>query len=295
MIFAVGFKNTSAMRLIVDMKFDFSVLMSVYIKETPKNFGQALQSVLIQAQPEMTEVVVIEDGPLNVGLYKTLEDYSDRFKELNIDFVRVKNVKSTGLGKALAKGVVCCRNEYIFRMDTDDLCVVNRFNKQLMVARKNPNFSIIGGQIQEFSTSPEEKLGSRIVPLNRRDIIKFSKKRNPFNHMTVLIKRSSVLKAGNYRDYAGYEDYELWARMLVAGEDCCNLPEILVKVRTGENMFKRRGGIAYFKQGKRAKIALYHDGLYSLTDMLISILATFIVATAPVRLREKIYKVLLRN
>lgn len=66
--------------------------------------------------------------------------------------------------------------------------------------------------------------------------------------MTVIFKKSAVLESGNYRDFLWFEDYDLWVRMIQKGYKVANIPEVLVNVRAGDEMFARRGGWRYLKQ-----------------------------------------------
>lgn len=144
-----------------------------------------------------------------------------------------------GLGKALKKAVTACRNEIIARMDSDDIAVRNRFELQLEYLINHPDTDILEGQIEEFIGEITNVAGKRIVPLTDTDCKDYIEKRCPFNHMSVMYRKSSGLKAGNYRDWFCNEDYYLWIRMVL--NDCvfANLPEVLVHVRVGEEMKER--------------------------------------------------------
>ena len=132
-------------------------------------------------------------------------------------------------------------------MDSDDIAVSNRFELQLCAFMGHPDVSISGGQIEEFIITPDEVVGKREVPQTDTEIKEYMKRRCPFNHMTVMFKRSDVLQAGNYQDWFWNEDYYLWIRMALNGQRFANLPETLVYVRVGSDMYARRGGDKYFK------------------------------------------------
>ena len=108
------------------MTKNFSVLMSIYCKENPDWFREALDSVFSQTiQP--AEIVLVEDGPLTDDLYAVIDEYSNKYPIFNI----VVNETNLGLGLALQKGVLACTNEIIARMDTDDILPIDRFEKQI--------------------------------------------------------------------------------------------------------------------------------------------------------------------
>ena len=79
------------------------------------------------------------------------------------------------------------------------------------------------------------------LPIKHNDIVEYAKKRNPFNHPAVMYKKSEVEKAGGYKDFSFFEDYYLWARMIMNGAICSNINEPLVYMRANNAMYKRRG------------------------------------------------------
>ncbi len=217
----------------------FSVLMSLYKKEHPEYLRLALDSIINQTvKPD--EIVLVEDGPLTDELYKIVEEYK---QYLHI----VVNEKNLGLGLALNIGLRACKNELVARMDTDDISKPDRFEKQLNYFARNPNITILGGQIEEFVESPEKIIGKRIVPETDTELKKYMKKRCPFNHMTVMFRKTDLIKAGNYQDWYWNEDYYLWIRLALSDYLFANLPDTLVYTRVGLDMYERRGGKAYYK------------------------------------------------
>lgn len=219
----------------------FSVLLSLYIKENPKNLSDCLLS--LENQTILAdEVIIVLDGPITVDLQQVLEIFSDR---LPIKLVPLDH--NVGLGKALNEGLKHCSNEWIFRMDTDDICLPDRFEKQVAFIKENPDVSLVGGQIEEFEETMSLSTGKRIVPTEYQEICQKALKTNPFNHMTVAYKKSAVLDAGSYQHHLFMEDYNLWLRMIAKGYLVRNLPDILVNVRAGSAMHSRRKGLNYIK------------------------------------------------
>ncbi len=221
----------------------YSVLMSLYKKEHPEYLRLALDSMINQTvKPD--EIVLVEDGPLTDELYKVVQEYMENNPEL---LHIVVNKKNLGLGLALNVGLKACKNEYVARMDTDDIAVLNRCEKQLRFFEKHPTVTILGGQIEEFITSPDITVGKRVVPRTNKELKTFMKKRCPFNHMTVMFKKSDIIKAGNYRDWFWNEDYYLWIRLALKEFKFANLSDTLVHTRVGADMYQRRGGEKYFR------------------------------------------------
>ena len=222
----------------------FSVLMSVYKNENPEYFKLAVESVL-NGTVKPDEVVLVRDGEVPPELQSVIDYYvSD-----NPVFTYIPLSENGGLGNALKIGTEKARCDLIARMDTDDICVQNRFELQLKFFEEHPEVSVCGGQISEFTDSPENPIAKRKVKLSHEDICRFLKGRCPFNHMTVMFKKQAVLDAGNYQHFPLMEDYYLWCRMYLNGAIFANLDEVLVNARVGSDMYKRRGGYKYFKSG----------------------------------------------
>jgi len=232
----------------------FSVLMSVYKNENPVFFQAAMESVLNQTvRPD--EIILIRDGVVPQVMQEVINKYIGDVRL----FTYIPLEKNEGLGNALRIGVEKARNELIARMDTDDIAVKERFALELQAFEDDPDLAVVGGQIEEFTFDTEHPIGKRAVPLNHQDIIQFSKIRNPFNHMSVMFRRSQVLRAGNYQHLQYAEDYYLWCRMALYGCKFCNLPETLVYARVGSETYRRRGGYQHFKSWyKLEKFKLRH-------------------------------------
>ena len=148
-------------------------------------------------------------------------------------------------------------------MDTDDICRKDRFEKQLLEFEKNPGLDICGSHIAEFSETVEKIKGKRLVPLEHEDIVKYQKRRDGFNHVTVMFKKESVLKAGNYQHALLMEDSLLWANMFLNGCVGKNIDDCLVYVRAGDEMIERRGGFSYFLKYKEGRKKILETGFIS--------------------------------
>lgn len=220
----------------------YSVLMSLYVKEKPEYLRLAVDSMLNQTvKPD--EIVLVEDGPLTDELYALLDEYGDKL-------TRVRNEKNLGLGLALNVGLRACRNELVARMDTDDISKPERCEEQLRYFEQHLETDIVGGDIAEFIGDETNIVCRRVVPQSNEEIREYMKKRCAFNHMSVMYKKTAVEAAGGYQDWFWNEDYYLWIRMWLNGAVFGNTGTVLVNVRTGEEMYQRRGGKKYFKSEK---------------------------------------------
>lgn len=270
----------------------FSVLMSIYKNEKPEYFEEAMNSILCQTSvPD--EIVLIRDGAVPECLQEVIDSF------LKTCPVRIKYIpfeKNGGLGNALRVGVESSTNELIARMDTDDISVSSRFELQLNAFEKDPTLDLVGGQVLEFENDVSDVSGKRSVPAEHGEIAAFLKKRNAFNHPTVMFKKSSVLKAGNYRGRHLVEDYDLWLRMLADGCRFLNLPDTLVCMRVSPGMYDRRGGIEYFRSLKDLEKDKRIAKIVSPFRYSVNIFIRFVQCVAfNNRLRRIVYQKVLRK
>ena len=269
----------------------FSVLMSLYIKEKAEYFDECMQSILSQSVLP-AEIVIVFDGPISDELRKMV----DRYKTENPGWIKtVENEKNKGLGLALADGVPVCTYELIARMDTDDIARADRFEKQLEMFMNDSELDICGSHIIEFEGSIDNVLSKRKVPIIHRDIAEYQKQRSAFNHMTVMYKKSTVLRSGNYEHCPLMEDDMMWIRMLIAGAKCTNVDDYLVYARTGNAMIERRGGWEYYKKYKSGRKKILETGYISKWEYFYTITIQFIVALMPGKIRGFVFKKVLHR
>jgi glycosyltransferase involved in cell wall biosynthesis len=268
---------------------NLSVLMSVYKKESPAFHRQCLNSLAAQTRmPD--EVVIVEDGPLGEELQETLEAYK---KHLPIVLVRLP--ANVGLGAALRAGMNECRGEYVARMDSDDICVSDRFRVQMNFLQQNPSVDVLGGTMAEFTEDCSDATRIRRLPVGGPALRRFAQSRNPMNHMTVVFRKASVVAAGNYESCQGFEDYHLWARMLMLGYRLHNMNDILVYARCGNGMHARRGGIAYLKHEVGLMLYFRELGFLGNIECAVKILLRAPCRLFPEFLRSLCYRFFLRD
>ena len=263
-----------------------SVLMSLYIKEKPE-YARACFESLLKQTIQADEWVIVEDGPLTVEMYMLLDKYQAEYPGL---IKRVPLKENQGLGVALGIGVPKCKNELIARMDTDDIAREDRFEKQLAEFEKNPSLDICGSQIDEFEDDINNIVAHRFVPLKDSDIKKYQKRRDAFNHMTVMFKKKAVINAGNYQSCPLMEDTYLWVRMIISGVTCINVDEALVFVRIGKGLYERRGGWKYFLKYREGRKKVYGTKYISRCEYYYTLFIQFIVALMPMKLRGWIFR-----
>lgn len=219
-----------------------SVLISIYSKERPDYFKQALESIGCAQTVIPDEIVVVQDGPIGNNLNTVLIDFKQKYSGI-LKIVGYSTNK--GLGYALNYGLKECTHNIVLRMDSDDIAFNNRIELQKLIFSENPSIDICGMQIEEFDENGKTYV--RKVPSSKASIIKYSKIRNPLNHVTVGFKRDKILSLGSYKEMMYFEDYYLWLRCIKNGYNIINIPKNGVMVRAGIDMIGRRRGIAYIK------------------------------------------------
>ncbi|PZU46014.1 MAG: amylovoran biosynthesis protein AmsE [Sphingomonas sp.] len=268
----------------------FSVLMSVYSKENSSNFRTSLESVYSQSL-KPSEVIVVEDGPIGEDLIEVINEYSSMYD----NFVVVKLAINGGLGKALNAGLARCSHEIVARMDSDDICVPHRFEKQVGLLSANHSLSLVGSAVAEFVDDPVRLEKVRRVPLSHEQIVRRFSTLCPVNHPSVVYRRSAVMACGGYAEEFVQEDYHLWAKMLSAGSRFQNLDEHLVLMRTGQGLHNRRGGWRYAVSEMKLQLEFYRLGLVSAPRLLFNASSRTVVRIMPANVRKQVYNSFLRK
>ncbi len=258
---------------------EFSVLMSIYRNEVPAYFREALNCVFAQTlQP--SEIVLVKDGPLTPELNSIIQEYVTRYPIFKV----IENDTNLGLGRSLAKGVQACTHEYIARMDTDDTMPPYRFEKQIQKIEEG--YDVVSCWSIIYENDPANIIAIKILPEQSNEIIKLAHRRSPICHPGCILRKSAVLKAGNYQHSLFYEDYHLWIRMIMTNASFYNIQEILYYLRTSPEQIKRRGGWQYLTNELKVIRQFYKLGFYSLSDVIINSVIRICVRLLPLRIRS---------
>lgn len=238
----------------------FSVLVSIYWEEPVEIFDQALKSIWDQQSFKPCQIVLVQDGPLTANQIEKIQQWKSKLGQV----LKVVSIPyNAGLGAALRVGLEACTCDIVARMDADDLAVPDRFEKQYEFLRQYRNIDILGSWVWEMTYSGT-RLGVRRNPLSHDEILS-GLWSCPVIHPSVMMRRSQVLKAGNYNaEYRRRQDYELWFRCAEAGLKFHNLPEPLLYYRFGKHTHKKqtpslawRQGVVGFRGSSRLGFPLY--------------------------------------
>lgn len=204
-----------------------SVLISVH---NDRRVDAAVQSVLKQTLADL-ELIVVDDASTDETA-AVLAGLDDRRLRLE------RNEERSGLAASLNRALDRATGRYVARLDSDDVAVSERLERQVAHIRTNARLAVVGSAVCDLPGGREHRnpLGS----LGVRWLALFS---SPFFHPTVLVDRERLDALGLRYDPAfdESEDYDLWSRLLQHA-DGANLPDALVLkgVHPGQASQRRR-------------------------------------------------------
>ena len=270
---------------------NFSVLISAYCTENPKYLDRALHSIWDDQILKPNQIVLVKDGPMTEELNRVMNEWQLKLGDVLSTVSLQSNV---GLGEALRVGIHYCKHNLVARMDTDDISLPDRFLDQIRFFKDHSDIDVVGSNVSEFSNDEECISSYRLVPQAHEDIVRRSKFRNPFNHPSVMYKKSAALAAGGPKNMTGFDDYYLWIRMIMNGSKCANIPEILVKCRAGNGLMSRRGGFSYIMFEYKFQKILLDIKYINILEFIRNILIRLPVRLLPNNLRKYVYKLIRR-
>ena len=144
--------------------------------------------------------------------------------------LKVLESNQPGISAALNQGISTTQSKYIARLDSDDLMQPTRLQIQMSELEKNPSLVCIGSQV-EYIDEEGRSAGHSTLPTSAWQVRSMMPTLNCLMHPSVMIRRSTLVSAGGYREYLdGVEDYNLWLRLLRFGS-LKNHKEYLTKYR----------------------------------------------------------------
>lgn len=264
---------------------DYSVLMTVYKKDSPEYLSQSIKSMLNQTV-KTNDFVLVCDGEITEELEHAISSSFIGNEDI-LNLIRLK--ENVGLGKALNLTLPLCKNVWVARMDDDDIAHLDRCEKELLYLEQHPEVSILGSYVNEFVDNPSNVIRTKKVPVEKAEICEFSKRRNPFNHSTLFIHRDRLIQVGNYSEMRTNQDVETWVRALNHGLIGANIAEALVDFRFDRNTYLRRKNWNNVKLMISVWKSFYDRGYCSLVDYIYVASMQMAVWIMPIKIVEWAY------
>ncbi len=264
----------------------FSLLISVYDGDRPDYLRRSFRSAVDDQTVPPDQVIIVRDGPVRDELASCLDEF---VATSPVPVTLVPLERNAGLGPALDSGLAASRYDIVARMDADDVAMPHRFEVQLPLIQ---DADIVGAGLLEFVTDTDNIVGRRVPPTDPRQIARYARLHDPFNHPTVIYRRQAVMAAGGYGDLPLMEDYALFTRMLQAGARAVNVAEPLVFYRVGATAFKRRGGTGLLRSELRMQREFLRSGFVSPVGYLRNVAVRGSYRLVPWRLRRAAYRLL---
>lgn len=267
----------------------FSVLMSVYKNDSPEQFDASLESMLTQTY-KASEILLIVDGPVGEPLKKIIFKYHDLFQSSGTEFNVHHNQENIGLALSLKEGLELTKFNIVARMDSDDICHPQRFEKQISFMSQ---YDYVYTSSREFISYVGD-LEQGNIALDPARVGKILNYRNPIVHPSLMFNKKKILNLGGYRDFKFFEDYDLHIRVFNSNINIISIVEPLIFVRIGSGYSNRRHGFSYFKLGLSHKVKWFKEGNLNRLKVIFSLFPFYIFCMFPGEAKDLVYKYLRR-
>lgn len=264
-----------------------SVLLSVYENESPGFLIDALTSIYDDQDFKPSQIVLVKDGRLTPELDSVVSTWEEKLESL-ITIVPI--AINVGLGAALNEGLKHCKYDLVARMDTDDVALPDRFSKQVEFMANNPGITASSAVLEEWDQDLISKQGLRVLPTEVDAVRSFARRRSPLSHPLAIFRKSVIQEVGGYPPLRKAQDYALWSLLLSKGYKLANLPDVLLKMRTGNQMLDRRGW-EYFQNEYQLFKYQREIGFLSFADFWVNTLGKAALRLSPTFIKRAIYKV----
>jgi glycosyltransferase involved in cell wall biosynthesis len=268
----------------------FTLLMAIYAGDRPEFLRRAFVSSTSEQRRPPAEVVVVQDGPVTAELAECLDAL---VAECPVPTRIVRLEHNLGLGDALEAGLRACSHEVVARMDADDVSLPERFELQLPEIEAGAD--VVGSALVEIGATECEVVGYRRPPTSQEAIVQAARLHDPFNHPTVVYRRSAVAAAGGYERLPLMEDYWLFARMIAHGARVVNRPEALVLYRVGAGAYQRRGGLRLLVAELRLQRRFVRSGFVTPGQYARNVCVRGVYRLVPSVFRRPAYRRLVAN
>ena len=208
-----------------------SVLMAIYNCED--TLEEAVGCIINQTYSNW-ELIMCDDcstdGTLEIA--KRIADKDQRIKV-------IQNDENRTLAPTLNHCLAIAKGEYIARMDGDDICALDRFEKELAFLLEHKEYALVSCNMELFDKKGIYRTIYYLQKPLKEDFVKASQ----FCHAGCMMRTDVMRKLGGYSEDINrqrVEDYDLWVRMYTHGFAGYNLSESLYAMRDDRNALHRR-------------------------------------------------------
>jgi glycosyltransferase involved in cell wall biosynthesis len=269
---------------------NYSILTTVYVKENPKFLKESIESML--SQTALTDdYVIVKDGPLTEELDAILDEYKSKYPFINL--VALPN--NVGLGCALNEGLKVCKNDLVARLDSDDISMPDRCELQLKAFEQHPEYAIVGSDMDEFDDDPNVITAHKVMPHTPDELYRYGKRRNAFNHSSVMYRKSVLEQYGFYSNRRRSQDVELFSKVLYGKHQCINIDKALIKFRCGSTRVTRKKSWSNVKSDIGIFRDIYKMGYSGFFDFMYVVTIQIGFYLLPHKAAAFLYKKLFRS
>ena len=239
------------------------------------------------------EVILVLDGEIRKDLYNVIDQWQCQLQ------LKVISNDKKGFGSCLNTGLAHCTGEIVFRADTDDVNLPNRFAEQEKILLDNHLISVTSAPVLEIWRDGLEVIKS--VP---NGIIKpwnlYSFFRNPVNHNCSAYRTADVLAVGGYptrkKSITQMEDYHLWVKLLIHSKRIFGSREVFLRADARELLARRSGNGWFLAEVELMKLNAQRMAYCgSVLAIVAFVLRTLLIRSLTTRLRTDFYKYFLRR
>ncbi len=209
-----------------------SVIMGIY--NCSNYLPKAIESIVNQTYTNW-ELILCDDASTD-DTYEIAKEYAEKYLD---KIILLRNEVNSKLSFTLNHCLEHATGEYVARMDADDLCVPERFEKQVEFLNEHQDIALVGTSMQRFS---DEGLADILYALEKPDRYSL-RSAMPFFHATIMMRKSAYDALGGYtvsKRTARGQDYDMWFRFYALGLTGANLQEPLYLVREDKAAIRRR-------------------------------------------------------
>ena len=269
----------------------YTTVIPVYFKETARNLKKCVDSVYSQTVlPE--EVFLVCDGPLTQELDEAIICLSKKYGSFRV----YRLDENKGAAVAFQKGMDLSHTDLIEKFGSDDVCRPCRAELLLNEFAEDPKLAVVGGYMQMYREDAGDCGDIRVVPSTPESIVKFSKRRNPFNDTTVILRKSAANVVGGYDpSMIRAQDYELYTRIIHSGYRVKNIPIVLCDAQEDEKAILRRKTWIHTRCFVKVRWRIFRNGFSGLLDFLVPCVLQLFIMILPASVCLSSYRIHLRK